>query len=392
MFCPAGRWRPVRTFKVEKRFAMKIHGWSAGLAWLVLAGRLAQAATYYVSPDGQDANTGTEGKPFHTIQKAADLARAGDTVIVRGGVYNEHVILRHSGAPEEPIIFKNAPGERPIVDTDGKGRIELQSEEGWQKPIGWISIEGFEIRNGWDGIKFYNAHDIVIRGNQIHDNANQGILGNGHQVRIEGNVIWKNGFKPDNQDSNLEHGIYGTGTDFIIVNNIIHSNKAYGIQIAGYAYDAEKHAGPEFAGARHWLVSHNTIAFQQNRAAIVVWQDDATDCVIQNNILYQNALSLGEGSCQGVEFISGGGHMVRNNVLYGPERSMLGESQGEYTTSENVTSDPLFVDAENYDFRLRRRSPAVDAGTPHQPLPTDFDGATRPQGAGHDIGAFELQD
>jgi hypothetical protein len=41
----------------------------------------------------------------------------------------------------------------------------------------------------------------------LHDNLNQGILGNGHHVRIEGNTIAHNGFKEDNQRSNLEHGI-----------------------------------------------------------------------------------------------------------------------------------------------------------------------------------------
>ena len=39
----------------------------------------------------------------------------------------------------------------------------LQAQEGYQHPIGWITIEGFEIRYAWDGVKLYNAHDVVIR-------------------------------------------------------------------------------------------------------------------------------------------------------------------------------------------------------------------------------------
>ena len=46
---------------------------------------------------------------------------------------------------------------------------------------------------------------------------NQGILGNGYLVRIERNVIARNGLPPDNERSNLEHGIYVTGTDIEIV-------------------------------------------------------------------------------------------------------------------------------------------------------------------------------
>ena len=264
---------------------------------LTLSG--AHARTLHVGPGGDDANPGTPESRLRTLQKVAEVARAGDTVLVGSGVYRGHVFLRFSGEPEKPIVFRNAPGERPVVDGEGKGRIELQSEHGWRKSVGWIVVEGFEVRNGWDGIKFYNAHHIVLKSNFIHDNLNQGILGNGHHVRIEGNVIAHNGFKPENEKSNKEHGIYATGTDFEIVNNVIHSNRAYGIQVAGYPFKPDSHAGPEFATARRWLISHNTIAFQQNRAGIVVWQPDATDCVIENNIFYRNAVRWGRAIARG---------------------------------------------------------------------------------------------
>lgn len=208
------------------------------------------ARTLHVAGEGNDANSGDQEAPLRTIQKAAEVARAGDTVLVRGGVYRGHVFLRYSGEPGKPIVFRSVPSEKPVVDGEGRGRIELQSEQGGRKPIGWITVEGFEVRNGWDGIKFYNAHHIVLKGNFVHDNANQGILGNGHHVRIEGNVIAHNGFKPDNEKSNLEHGIYATGTDFEILNNVIHSNRAYGIQVAGYPFKPDSHAGPEFASGR----------------------------------------------------------------------------------------------------------------------------------------------
>jgi Protein of unknown function (DUF1565) len=70
---------------------------------------------YYAAPDGDDGQPGTKAAPLRTIQKAADVARAGDTVLVRAGVYKEHVFLRHSGEPERPIAFRNFPGERPVV-------------------------------------------------------------------------------------------------------------------------------------------------------------------------------------------------------------------------------------------------------------------------------------
>ena len=361
---------------------------AAGLVTLVAG---AHAGTFHVAPDGDDGNTGARESPWRTIQKAAEAVQAGDTVLVRAGVYKGHVMLRVSGEPDRPIVFKNFPGERPIVDGEGRGRIELQSPEGWRKPMGWVTVEGFEVRNGWDGIKFYNAHHIVLKGNHIHDNSNQGILGNGHHVRIEGNTISRNGFKPDNEKSNKEHGIYATGTDFTIVNNVIHSNRAYGIQVAGYPFKAESHAGPEFAGARRWLIQHNTIALQENRAGIVVWQGDATECVIEGNIFYRNAVKLGGGDCQGVDFVApGGGHVIRHNLFFAPERISVGKAPGGIVlVADNIEKDPLFVDAGRFDFHVRQGSPVIDAVAPGESVATDLDGAERPRGARSDLGAFE---
>jgi hypothetical protein len=362
---------------------------------LLLAVALNEAghgATYHVTVTGSDSAPGNKDAPFATIQKATEVARAGDAILVGGGLYKGHVMLTRSGEPDKPIVLKAAPGENPVLDGEGRGRIELKSEHGWRKAIGWITVEGIEVKNGWDGIKFYNAHNIVLRGNYLHDNLNQGILGNGHHVRIEGNTIAHNGFKDDNERSNLEHGIYCTGSDFTIVNNVIRSNKAYGIQVAGYPHKPADQPGAEFGGARRWLISHNTIAFQQNRAGIVIWQRDAADCIIQNNIFYNNAVALGGGAVQGIDFVGpGGGHVIRNNLFFARNRRTIGKEDGKFQASDNLEDkDPLFVDAERFDFHLRKGSPAIDAGSGERPLSTDFDGVQRPQGGGYDIGGFEF--
>jgi hypothetical protein len=112
----------------------------------LLAAANAFGATLHVAMSGDDAAAGTPEAPLRTIQKAVGMARAGDTVVVHGGEYKGHVIFQRSGEPDKPIILKAAPGERPVFDGEGKGRIELKSGQGWQKPIGWIRVEGLEIR------------------------------------------------------------------------------------------------------------------------------------------------------------------------------------------------------------------------------------------------------
>ncbi len=45
------------------------------------------AAMFYVALEGDDRNPGTISKPWGTIQRAARSAKAGDTVLIRKGLY-----------------------------------------------------------------------------------------------------------------------------------------------------------------------------------------------------------------------------------------------------------------------------------------------------------------
>ena len=64
--------------------------------------------TYYVSTAGNDNNAGTLSSPWRTIQKAANTVKAGDTVQVRAGTYNEIVTMKTSGnASAGYITFQN---------------------------------------------------------------------------------------------------------------------------------------------------------------------------------------------------------------------------------------------------------------------------------------------
>jgi DNA-binding winged helix-turn-helix (wHTH) protein len=70
----------------------------------------------HVSPEGRDANAGTSpATSLRTIQRAANLARAGDLVLIAPGIYRERVVVRASGTGSQPIVFRGA-GSGVVLD------------------------------------------------------------------------------------------------------------------------------------------------------------------------------------------------------------------------------------------------------------------------------------
>ncbi len=150
----------------------------------------ASAATYYVATNGSDSSAGTASFPFRTIQKAINVVTAGDVIQVRGGVYSP-VIISKSGAQNQPIVLQAYPGERPVIDAASGGTRAIEISSGST----WITIEGFELKNApQEGIKYYDANNLTIRRNVIHNNTNHGVLGSGgSNVLLDSNIIHNNG-------------------------------------------------------------------------------------------------------------------------------------------------------------------------------------------------------
>jgi hypothetical protein len=84
------------------------------------------AATYEVSPHGNDADPGTADKPFQTIARAAALLQPGDTCRIRAGTYRESIVLNTAGSREQPIriIGETRPDGSPAVVLDGTDPLE----------------------------------------------------------------------------------------------------------------------------------------------------------------------------------------------------------------------------------------------------------------------------
>src|SRR6478752_6190393 len=104
-------------------------------------------SSFYVSTTGNDSNPGTQTAPWRTVQHAADTARAGSTVNVRGGIYEELVSLNASGnAADGFITLRSYPGETVVLDAahfTPSGRQAILTIHNQS----YVRIEGFEIRN-----------------------------------------------------------------------------------------------------------------------------------------------------------------------------------------------------------------------------------------------------
>jgi len=61
------------------------------------------------------AGNGTAAAPFGTIQAAANVAGAGDLVLVAPGVYRESVRISHSGTAQAPIVFSSQKTGAAVV-------------------------------------------------------------------------------------------------------------------------------------------------------------------------------------------------------------------------------------------------------------------------------------
>ncbi|WP_121193522.1 right-handed parallel beta-helix repeat-containing protein [Motilibacter peucedani] len=89
-------------------------------------------AALHVATTGSDSASGAEDQPLRTIQRAADLARAGDTVVVHGGVYREWVRPRRGGLSDRRrITYLAAPGEHVAI----KGSEQVT---GWEQAGGSV--------------------------------------------------------------------------------------------------------------------------------------------------------------------------------------------------------------------------------------------------------------
>ncbi|MEZ6071274.1 MAG: right-handed parallel beta-helix repeat-containing protein [Pirellulales bacterium] len=229
-----------------------------GLDYLLLIDYFGQTdeeitPTYWVASDGNDSNPGTASRPFRTIQRAAQAARAGDVVSIGTGSYAGWTAVR-SGTADLPIVFIGQ-GANTVIDGNGrtgegfysnqKDNIAIASMvfRSWQRDgILLRDCEGISIADvetawcgwrgaGWDhGISLERVQNTSISDVYSHDNYIAGIeMSNCDHISVDHCTATRN---------------TGTsGSDGIIVQNSRYidiadceatHNGEDGIDIAGY--------------------------------------------------------------------------------------------------------------------------------------------------------------
>jgi hypothetical protein len=127
------------------------------LSLLIFISINVQAGTFYVAPWGNDNNDGSENAPWKTIQKGCNEIIAGDTLIIREGVYRitKEIRPKNSGTPDNWIIYKVLPGEKAVIDAyefisaDEEGTYPSRKGLGsfHIENVSYVRVEGLMVRN-----------------------------------------------------------------------------------------------------------------------------------------------------------------------------------------------------------------------------------------------------
>jgi len=371
------------------------------------------------------------------VRDAASIGRGVSDVIIRdlsfqgGGLYSLHL------NDCQRIQIENCE----IGTNSGKyGILASQSDHGVIRNClidsGLRLKYDFEYYAVEDGLKLYNGCNYwKIFNNRIQDWGHSGIQIQSREQKFPTshneiyqntisaeNVAYCRGFEVAGPDGGCQYNkIYRNyitetsvrnqilGDHNSIYYNIIHTlrNVPYRNDGTAQAFSFSNHEG----NACHHNQLFNNIIYDSDEPAIMMRsheQSPISDNQIINNIIFEsggNSKDITEGSGLVVEADQ---KIFRNtfqhNNFFNAKQSAIIFYRGKDMTvsqfnqqngtnddsvGQNLQSDPLFIDTDKNDFKLRAGSLCIDAGQ-NVHLSVDFEGNPVPQGKGVDMGAFEF--
>ncbi len=184
----------------------------------------ADAPRRHVIP-GMGGGTGTRTDPYRGLAAAHSASMPGEVYWLHTGVYAGPWVLRHSGTPEKPIVWR-AVGDGPVV-IDGRLVVpERPTHVIEASATHDVWFEGLTIRNGHHGLTFHDAARIVIRGCRISNvdyglNATRNTRGDAQDHFIADNVIEGPSTWPRTKGIEDARGIQITGEGHVVCYNRI---------------------------------------------------------------------------------------------------------------------------------------------------------------------------
>jgi hypothetical protein len=333
-------------------------------------------SSFYVSTAGNDSNPGTETAPWRTVQHAADTVRAGSTVNVRGGVYEELVSIKASGnATDGYITFRSYPGETAVLDAghivpNGRSGIVTIHDKSY------VRIEGFEIRNFHTaehrltplGISIMGAgsHIELLKNNVHHiEQTFNGRDGPGHGANGFGIAVYGTDAKTPisdlvidgNEVHHLQTGsseslvVNGNVTNFRITHNVVHDNNNIGIDVIGFERTAPD---PAVDQARDGVVSGNLVynitskgnpAYGDDVNSDGIYVDGGTRILIEQNVMHDVDFGIelaSEHKERATSYIT-----ARNNLIY--HCHTAGVSIGGYAPERGHTDHSTVINNTLYE-------------------------------------------
>ncbi len=396
----------------------------ASVALVLLGFPLAAEATIrYVATTGNDRGAGTIVAPWQTLKYALSHVACGDTVLVRAGVYGgidtQAVPATSCTSFANAVTLKAYPGEAVHLPT-----MKIYAEH-------YLIFEDLILdgqRSGMPGATVTigpggggSASHIRLVNLDIHGHrqvpcapftgscATTTIvgLGGGYNEILGGSIHDGYGVQyPDAGANNGMHGIY-PGSAYNLVDGV----ELYNID--GYAIHNYSSPG----GVNHHNIYRNLYIHDCGKpvdsrgqvvftAAIGIINGD--DNQVYNNIISRctygiqsgrsNRTVIANNTIYGLTGVnaapiwvtSGTGVVVRNNIVYGNVVDTI-DTAGATSpmVSNNLMTDPSFINVAANAFGLQGNSRAIDAGMTVPFISTDISGTARPQGGGMDIGAYE---
>jgi IPT/TIG domain/Right handed beta helix region len=373
----------------------------------------AAGPVYWVSPTGNDRNSGDYTHPFATLKRAdrsgpsGACGPAGTHIHVLPGSYtlSSSLATCAAGTASAPVIY--------ISDMPYGARLDMAGDADWllwemdgdyEQVIGFdLTASGASVRSGIladnDLIARNHIHDIYREG--CHDSSIGGaginVIGahryaSSAHIVIDSNVIENVGARLKGSPcQNVVQGVYVATSDNIVTNNIVRYVSGYGI----HAYH----------NPNRNVIANNDID-HSGEAGILLGADDrdeggikhtAMNNVVANNISRDNGRN-GDGVGYGiqeytVEGPTGYNSYLNNDLFNNANKSH--QDHNPYVSSDTdrgeITDDPHYVDYAGKDYHLQHGSLAANNGTSTGAPSRDFDQVPRPQGPSIDIGAYESQ-